>query len=84
MFRPTPSMVVMVANVQYAGGELFNYIVENGRLPEGEARRFFQQMLLVPPFLCFPPLFPSRSFSFWAELTYHSSNAFIILHVNFE
>ena len=33
--------------LQYAGGELFNYIVENGRLPEGESRRFFQQMLYV-------------------------------------
>lgn len=32
---------------KYAGGELFNYIVENGRLPEAESRRFFQQMLYV-------------------------------------
>ncbi|KNC54315.1 uncharacterized protein AMSG_12341 [Thecamonas trahens ATCC 50062] len=27
------------------GGELFEYIVKNGRLPEGEARRFFQQLI---------------------------------------
>jgi len=36
--------------LQYAGGELFNYInyiVESGELPEAEARRFSQQMLYV-------------------------------------
>ena len=27
------------------GGELFDYIVENGRLSESESRRFFQQMI---------------------------------------
>lgn len=27
------------------GGELFDYIIENGRLSEGESRRFFQQMI---------------------------------------
>jgi 5'-AMP-activated protein kinase catalytic alpha subunit len=28
-----------------AGGELFDHIVEKGRLPEDEARRFFQQII---------------------------------------
>ena len=31
--------------LEYAGGELFDYIVQNGRMKEAEARRFFQQML---------------------------------------
>lgn len=31
--------------LEYAGGELFNYIVHNGRLPEPRARRFFQQII---------------------------------------
>jgi carbon catabolite-derepressing protein kinase len=31
--------------LEYAGGELFDYIVANGRMKEPEARRFFQQML---------------------------------------
>jgi carbon catabolite-derepressing protein kinase len=31
--------------LEYAGGELFNYIVEQGRLPESQARRFFQQLI---------------------------------------
>lgn len=31
--------------MQYAGGELFQYIVENGRMEESEARRFFQQII---------------------------------------
>jgi carbon catabolite-derepressing protein kinase len=31
--------------LEYAGGELFDYIVQNGRLKEDEARRFFQQMI---------------------------------------
>jgi serine/threonine protein kinase len=35
--------IVMV--IEYAEGELFNYIVENGRMPESAARRFFQQMM---------------------------------------
>lgn len=29
----------------HAGGELFDHIVEKGRLPEDEARRFFQQII---------------------------------------
>ncbi|KOS20379.1 Carbon catabolite-derepressing protein kinase [Escovopsis weberi] len=39
----TPSDIIMV--LEYAGGELFDYIVQNGRMKEGEARRFFQQMI---------------------------------------
>lgn len=31
--------------LEYAGGELFDYIVQNGRMKEAEARRFFQQMI---------------------------------------
>ena len=31
--------------LEYAGGELFDYIVQHGRMKEAEARRFFQQML---------------------------------------
>jgi carbon catabolite-derepressing protein kinase len=39
----TQSEIIMV--LEYAGGELFDYIVQNGRMKEPEARRFFQQML---------------------------------------
>jgi carbon catabolite-derepressing protein kinase len=31
--------------LEFAGGELFDYIVQNGRMKEPDARRFFQQML---------------------------------------
>lgn len=31
--------------LEYAGGELFNYIVEHGKLPEDRARQFFQQIV---------------------------------------
>ena len=31
--------------LEYAGGELFNYIVANGRMSEPMARRFFQQII---------------------------------------
>ncbi|KIY45370.1 snf 1 [Fistulina hepatica ATCC 64428] len=31
--------------MEYAGGELFNYLVQNGRLSEAQARRFFQQIM---------------------------------------
>lgn len=39
----TPTDIIMV--IEYAGGELFNYIVEKGKMPEDEARRFFQQII---------------------------------------
>ncbi|KAI7920151.1 CAMK/CAMKL/AMPK protein kinase [Pyricularia oryzae] len=39
----TDNEIIMV--LEYAGGELFDHIVTNGRLSEDEARRFFQQML---------------------------------------
>lgn len=39
----THSEIVMV--LEYAGGELFDYIVQNGRLPEEKARKFFQQIV---------------------------------------
>lgn len=39
----TPSDIIFV--LEYARGELFNYIVHNGRLSESQARRFFQQLI---------------------------------------
>lgn len=35
--------IIMV--LEYAGNELFDYIVEKGRIDENEARRFFQQII---------------------------------------
>ena len=31
--------------LEHAGGGLFGYIVDHGRMPEPQARRFFQQMI---------------------------------------
>ncbi|GAA5926949.1 hypothetical protein JCM3775_007087 [Rhodotorula graminis] len=39
----TPSDIVMV--IEYLSGELFDYIVRRGKMPEDEARRFFQQIM---------------------------------------
>ncbi|CAL1694766.1 unnamed protein product [Somion occarium] len=39
----TPTDIIIV--LEFAGGELFNYIVANGRMPEAQARRFFQQLI---------------------------------------
>jgi carbon catabolite-derepressing protein kinase len=39
----TDTDIIMV--IEYAGGELFNYIVENGRMSESIGRRFFQQIM---------------------------------------
>ncbi|GAP89511.2 putative CAMK CAMKL AMPK protein kinase [Rosellinia necatrix] len=39
----TPNEIIMV--LEYAGGELFDYIVSHGKLEELQARRFFQQMI---------------------------------------
>ncbi|KAJ1994429.1 Protein kinase [Coemansia spiralis] len=39
----TSTDIIMV--IEYAGGELFNYIVERGRMNERDARRFFQQIV---------------------------------------
>ncbi|KAI6092033.1 Pkinase-domain-containing protein [Hypoxylon rubiginosum] len=39
----TSAEIIMV--LEYAGGELFDYIVKHGRLPEDQARKFFQQMI---------------------------------------
>lgn len=35
--------IIMV--IEYAGKELFDYIVHRGKMPEDEARRFFQQII---------------------------------------
>lgn len=39
----TLNEIIMV--LEYAGGELFDYIVQNGRMKEDKARRFFQQIV---------------------------------------
>lgn len=39
----TPTDIIFV--LEFAGGELFNYIVQNGRMPEPRARLFFQQII---------------------------------------
>ncbi|KAF2682938.1 serine threonine protein kinase-like protein SNF1p [Lentithecium fluviatile CBS 122367] len=39
----TQTEIIMV--LEYAGGELFDYIVSNGRLAEDKARKFFQQIV---------------------------------------
>jgi len=39
----TSTEIIMV--IEYAGGELFDYIVKRGKMPEDEARRFFQQIV---------------------------------------
>ncbi|KAJ3201298.1 5-AMP-activated protein kinase, catalytic [Entophlyctis luteolus] len=44
----TPTDVVLV--LEHAGGELFNYIVDRGRMGEDEARRFFQQLICAVEF----------------------------------
>jgi carbon catabolite-derepressing protein kinase len=38
-----PTHIIIV--LEYAGGELFNYIVAHGRMGEAQARRFFQQLM---------------------------------------
>ncbi|KAK9451080.1 kinase-like domain-containing protein [Limtongia smithiae] len=35
--------IIMV--IEFAGNELFDYIVQRGKMPEDEARRFFQQII---------------------------------------
>jgi carbon catabolite-derepressing protein kinase len=39
----TPNEIIMV--LEYAGGELFDYIVQNGKMAEDKARKFFQQIV---------------------------------------
>ncbi|KAG9248589.1 BcSNF1, Snf1-like protein kinase [Calycina marina] len=39
----TQSEIIMV--LEYAGGELFNYVVDNGKMTDDNARRFFQQIM---------------------------------------
>jgi carbon catabolite-derepressing protein kinase len=39
----TSTDIIMV--IEYAGQELFEYIVNKGRMEEDEARRFFQQII---------------------------------------
>lgn len=44
----TPRDIIMV--MEYAKDELFNYIVENGKLSSDEARKFFQQIISAVEF----------------------------------
>lgn len=44
----TPQEIIMV--LEYAGGELFDYLVKHGRMPEAKARRFFQQIVCAVRF----------------------------------
>lgn len=39
----TPTDIIM--SIEYAGNELFDYIVKRGKMGEEEARRFFQQII---------------------------------------
>jgi len=39
----TPNEIIMV--LEYAGGELFEYLVKHGKMHEDKARRFFQQIV---------------------------------------
>jgi serine/threonine protein kinase len=39
----TGNDIVLV--MEYAGGELYDYIADRGKMEEGEARRFFQQLI---------------------------------------
>jgi carbon catabolite-derepressing protein kinase len=39
----TPTDIIMV--LEYAGGELFDYIVQHGKMQEDKARKFFQQII---------------------------------------
>lgn len=39
----TPKEIIMV--LEYAGGELFQYILDHGKLREDQARKFFQQIV---------------------------------------
>ncbi|KAI9849854.1 MAG: Protein kinase [Sclerophora amabilis] len=39
----TPNEIIMV--LEYAGGELFEYLVQHGKINEESARRFFQQII---------------------------------------
>ncbi|CAC9886565.1 Pkinase-domain-containing protein [Aureobasidium pullulans] len=39
----TPKEIIMV--LEYAGGELFQYILDHGRMAEDKARKFFQQIV---------------------------------------
>lgn len=39
----TPTDIIMV--LEYAGGELFDYLVKHGKMPDTKARRFFQQIV---------------------------------------
>ncbi|GJJ13211.1 hypothetical protein Clacol_007462 [Clathrus columnatus] len=39
----TPTHIILV--LEFVEGELFNYIVKHGEMPESQARRFFQQLI---------------------------------------
>lgn len=45
LYTVIKTSVEIIMVLEYAGGELFDYIVQHGRMEEDKARRFFQQML---------------------------------------
>ncbi|OMJ08212.1 SNF1-like protein kinase ssp2 [Smittium culicis] len=45
LYEVISNKVDIIMVMEFAGGELFNYLVEKGRMPELEAKRFFQQII---------------------------------------
>ncbi|RKF61940.1 Sucrose non-fermenting protein kinase 1 [Erysiphe neolycopersici] len=45
LYTVIKSQVEIIMVLEYAGGELFDYIVQHGKMKEDEARRFFQQII---------------------------------------
>ncbi|OLY85713.1 Carbon catabolite-derepressing protein kinase [Smittium mucronatum] len=50
LYEVISNKVDIIMVMEYAGGELFNYLVEKGRMPENEAKRFFQQIISAVEF----------------------------------
>ncbi|KHJ33011.1 putative serine threonine protein kinase [Erysiphe necator] len=45
LYTVIKSQLEIIMVLEYAGGELFDYIVQHGKMKEDEARRFFQQII---------------------------------------